>query len=106
MQIKNGLPIILLGLRTCYKEDLKASLAEYLHSTTLRVPGEFFTHKDLSKKTNLFLEDLRVYMRDLKPIPAAHYNCKKTFCFKDIHDRQYIHVLTFLFDRKTNVKRR
>ncbi|XP_026471383.1 protein NYNRIN-like [Ctenocephalides felis] len=34
------LPVVLLGLRSSYKEDLKASSAEMVYKTTLRLPGE------------------------------------------------------------------
>ena len=36
------LPLIMLGLRTCLKEDLQASPAEMFYGTTLRVSGVFF----------------------------------------------------------------
>lgn len=35
------LPTVLLGLRTCYKEDIKSTAAEMVYETTLRIPGEF-----------------------------------------------------------------
>lgn len=40
------LPTVLLGLRTCFKEDLKSSPAEMLYGSTLRIPGEFFLEED------------------------------------------------------------
>ena len=86
------LPIVLLGLRTSYKEDLKASPAEYLYGTTLRVPGEFFTHEDLPEDPNIFLEDFRVHMRALKPVPATHHGRKKTFCYKDLYSCSHVFV--------------
>ncbi|XP_034936590.1 uncharacterized protein [Chelonus insularis] len=52
------LPSVLLGLRTVYKEDLKASPAELLFGTTLRIPGEFFVHEDLSGNPEKFVEKL------------------------------------------------
>ena len=36
------LPIVLLGIRTAIKEDLKASSSELLYGTSLRLPSEFF----------------------------------------------------------------
>lgn len=38
------LPTVLLGLRTCFKEDLGCSVAHLLYGTTLRIPGELFTN--------------------------------------------------------------
>ncbi|XP_017463070.1 PREDICTED: uncharacterized protein LOC108356475 [Rhagoletis zephyria] len=36
------LPTALLGLRTCFKEDLQTSAAEMLYGCTLRLPNEYF----------------------------------------------------------------
>lgn len=93
------LPTVLLGLRTCYKEDLKASPAEFVYGTPLRVPGEFFTHEDPPVDPNIFLEDFRIHMRDVKPVPAAHHCRRKTFCYKELQ------TCTHVFVRKDTVKR-
>jgi len=50
------LPTIFLGLRTCYKEDLKSSLAEMLYGSTLRIPGEFFFEEDPPVDPNIFYQ--------------------------------------------------
>ncbi|XP_017476814.1 PREDICTED: uncharacterized protein LOC108366851 [Rhagoletis zephyria] len=83
-QWTQALPSVLLGLRTCFKEELKASPAEYLYGTTLRVPGEFFTNGDPTVDTNSFLEDFRTYMRKIRPAPTTHHCRQKTFCHKDL----------------------
>lgn len=92
------LPTVLLGLRSCYKEDLKASPAEFLYGTTLRIPGEFFTHEDPPEDPYYFLEDFRIHMREVKPVPAAHHSRRKTFYFKDLY------TCTHVFLRQDAVK--
>lgn len=52
------LPSVMLGLRTCYKEDLKPSPAEMLYGTTLKIPGEFFVHQDLEADPHRKIADL------------------------------------------------
>lgn len=89
---KDILPTVLLGLRTCFKQDLKGSVAEYLYGTTLRIPGEFFTHEDPPSDPNIFLEEFRVHMRELKPAPVAHHCRSKTFCFKDLYKCSHVFV--------------
>ncbi|XP_058800315.1 uncharacterized protein LOC131669457 [Phymastichus coffea] len=37
-----SLPLVILGLRNCYKEDLQASPAEMVYGTSLHILGEFF----------------------------------------------------------------
>ncbi|KAL1488769.1 hypothetical protein ABEB36_014568 [Hypothenemus hampei] len=57
------LPSVLIGLRTCYKDDIKSSAAEMLYGTTLRVPGEFFFNEDSPLDPQVFLEKFREHMR-------------------------------------------
>ena len=38
-----ALPLVLLGIRTTIKQDLKCTPAELVYGTMLLLPGEFFT---------------------------------------------------------------
>jgi len=38
-----ALPLVLLGIRSAWKEDLKASSSELVYGSPLRLPGDFFT---------------------------------------------------------------
>lgn len=67
------LPTVLLSLRTSFKEDIKASTAELLYSTTLQVPGEFFDSEDPSVDPEIFIEKLRLHMRQVRAQPTAHH---------------------------------
>lgn len=85
---------VLLGLRTCYK-DLKAS-AEY--GTTLRIPGEFFTHEEPSDDPNIFLEDFHIHMRELN---QQHIMVKK----RHFVLRSYISAHTFSCEERVPEKK-
>ena len=37
-----SLPLVLLGIRTALKQDIKSTAAELVYGTTLRLPGEYF----------------------------------------------------------------
>lgn len=50
-----ALPMILLGIRTTLKQDLKCTTAEMVYGTTLRLPGEFFTHSNSNTDLNPLL---------------------------------------------------
>ena len=39
----DGLPMVMLGIRTALKEDIGCSVAELVYGTTLRIPGEFYS---------------------------------------------------------------
>ena len=84
------LPTVLLGLRTCVREKLKASPAEYLYGTVIRVPGEFFKQDDFSVNPQIFLEEFREHMRDLRPVPTAHNYKRKPFCFKTLPECSHV----------------
>lgn len=71
------LPTVLLGLRTCYKEDLKCSVAELLYGTALQVPGEFFTNSPTDSNPSEFVTQLKNNMRKLRPIPASDHRTKE-----------------------------
>ncbi|GFS47634.1 gag-Pol polyprotein [Trichonephila inaurata madagascariensis] len=75
-----SLPVVLLGLRACIKEDLNASCAEMVFEKTIVLPGEIFepssqTPTDPSE----FLLRLRETFRTLKPTPASCHS--STSCF-------------------------
>ncbi|XP_026471307.1 uncharacterized protein LOC113375589 [Ctenocephalides felis] len=86
------LPVVLLGLRASYKEDLKASPAEMVYGTTLRLPGEFFTSKELSSDPQAFLDCHRKIMRDIKPTVTAHHNKANMFVLKDMNTCTHVFV--------------
>ncbi|XP_039304381.1 uncharacterized protein K02A2.6-like [Solenopsis invicta] len=81
-QTKNwleSLPSVLLGLRSCFKEDLKASPAELLYGTTLRIPGGFFIEEDFPADPEIFLEKHRIHMRNVRSSPTSHHIKKSPF---------------------------
>jgi transposase InsO family protein len=42
-QWTEGFPLVLLGIRTAFKEDLQASVAELVYGKPLTIPGELLT---------------------------------------------------------------
>jgi hypothetical protein len=50
-----ALPLILLGIRTAYKEDLHSSAAELVYGEPLRVPGEFLVPATPKVETSVFI---------------------------------------------------
>ncbi|XP_041452028.1 uncharacterized protein LOC121405427 [Drosophila obscura] len=57
------LPTVMLGLRTCFKEDIKASAAEMLYGCTLRLPNEFFYDLDAPSNPLDFASQFRKRMQ-------------------------------------------
>lgn len=72
------LPIILLGLRCTYKEDIKATPAEMVYGTTLRLPADFLIENSCDSETEC-VRQLREAMKNLRPVDSAWHNNSKVF---------------------------
>ncbi|XP_066592925.1 uncharacterized protein [Prorops nasuta] len=94
-----ALPVVPLGLRTSFKEDLQAIPAEMLYGTTLRIPGDFFVSSDQPADPQIYVDRHRELMRALRPIATAHHNKARPFILKDIN------TCTHVFLRNDAVKR-
>jgi len=98
------LPMVLIGLCTCYKEDIRASAVELLYGRVLRILGEFFDHEDMPNDPRPFMELFRRLMQQVKPTPAAHYTRDKPFVFRDLYACMCT-LCTYVFLRDDSAKR-
>jgi hypothetical protein len=80
-----ALPLVLLGICSARKEDLKASSAELVYGSLRRLPEEFFalSPAEYTDVTD-FVSRLRVYTGKLRSIPASRQSAPSTFIFKDL----------------------
>ncbi|GFX37101.1 hypothetical protein TNCV_1712941 [Trichonephila clavipes] len=70
------LPIVLLGIRSAVKEDLKASCAELVYGTTLRLPSDMLNVSIIPPCDEEFITSLHNIMRHLNPVATSthgHY---------------------------------
>lgn len=86
------LPIIMLGLRTAVKDDIKASPAELVYGTTLRIPGEFFDTSSNTQSQHEILRKLHQNFEELKPTPTSNHARHKTFISKDLEHCTHVFV--------------
>jgi hypothetical protein len=68
-----ALPRLLLGIRTSFKEDLQASVAELVYGEPLRIPGELLTPTADPVDPALLITELRQHMARFRPVPAARH---------------------------------
>lgn len=78
------LPTVLLRLRVSYKEDLRASAAEMLYGSALKLPDEFFIEKEASSNPQFFIENLENTLETLNQylqhiIPNIKCSCTKHY---------------------------
>lgn len=89
----SSLPLVLLGIRAAWKEDLKATSAELTYGKNLRLPGEFLSvdyNADLSPDPLQFVSQLRNKFATLRPVQSNSHSSKKIFVFKDLKDCSHV----------------
>ena len=63
--------MVLLGIRTALKTDLRCSVAELVYGTTLRIPGEFFVSDQPTPSNQAeFVLQLKTAISNLKAVPT------------------------------------
>ena len=84
------LPLVLLGMRTTFKMDLQASVAELVYGETLRIPGEFLAASHTARDQFEVITELRRHFEQLRPVPAARYKSPAIFIYKDLTDSTHV----------------
>ena len=83
------LPVVLAGIRSAFKEDLKATAAEMIYGTGMRLPGEFFMSNGVEGSSD-FVTQLRNRMKQLRPSPVMRHGARKTFIFKELATSSHV----------------
>lgn len=86
------LPMVMLGLRTAYKPDIKCSAAELLFGTALKIPGEFFEDTDNQVRPETFVQQLRDKMRGIRPRDTIHHSKRTPFVYKNLDRATHVFV--------------
>lgn len=90
------LPLVLLGIRTAWKDDLAASTAELVYGETIRLPGDFFESSEQDKAPDYtdFVSRIRIHMAHLRPTPTTTHQSgsPKTFVHRDLATAPYVFV--------------
>ncbi|XP_046387529.1 uncharacterized protein LOC124157092 [Ischnura elegans] len=88
-----ALPLVLLGLRSAFREELKASAAELVYGEPLRLPGELLSASSNPEgqedATNLVTR-LRHQMSRLRPSPAFRHIIDNSFVFQDLNNCSHV----------------
>nr|XP_042906999.1 uncharacterized protein LOC122271092 [Parasteatoda tepidariorum] len=82
------LPIVLLGLRSAFKEDLKCTSSELVYGTTIRLPADFIAPSTTTKKDlpEDFVQQLKKAMQTLTPTPGSAHCEPGTFVHRSLSD--------------------
>jgi hypothetical protein len=86
------LPIVLLGIRTAWKEELNATPAEYVFGESIKLPGQFLEESEtLEDKNDDIIEKIKQIIKKLRPKSKKHGE-KSTFIFKDMKTTPQVFV--------------
>jgi cleavage and polyadenylation specificity factor subunit 1 len=86
----DALPLVLLGMRTAFKEDLQASVAELVYGEPLQIPGELLAASPTTGDPLEVIAQLRSHFERLRPVPAARHASPAVFVHKDLADSTHI----------------
>ena len=85
-----ALPLVLLGMRTSFKEDLQASVAELVYREPLRIPGELLAASPTTGDPSELITQLRRHFEQLRPVPASRHASPAAFVHKDLADSTHV----------------
>jgi cleavage and polyadenylation specificity factor subunit 1 len=89
-QWAEALPLVLLGIRTAFKEDLHPSVPELVYGKPLRIPGELLTPSTNPVDPALLITELRQHMARLRPVPAARHTSPATFIHSALEECTHV----------------
>jgi hypothetical protein len=78
-QWTEALPLVLLGNRSEFKEDLQASVAELVYGEPLSIPCELLTPTAEPEDPAYLITEVRQHITRLRPVPAARDSSPATF---------------------------
>ena len=87
------LPLVLLGIRTAWREDPDCSASDLVYGTSLRIPGEFRPHepRDLQVSSE-FLHQLRDSMRTVLPPAQEFHGSRSAYTPHNLASTGYVYV--------------
>lgn len=91
-QWTDALPLVLLGIRSAWKEDLKSSSAELVYGEPLRLPGQFLdpTPPNVMVDTTDFIGQLRRLIQKLTPQPTKWHSNQPFYVPKDLDTTTHV----------------
>jgi transposase InsO family protein len=88
-----ALPWVMLGIRATWKEDLKATPAELVYGTTLRLPGEYLSPPPVTpESSSSYIDRLRRRLAKFRPVQPTHHGQHAVFVFRDLATCSHVFV--------------
>ena len=85
------IPLVVLGLRCTWKEDLEMTPAELVYGQTLQLPGAYFgDYSSNDPPTTDFVKELQSFFKIIRPQPTAHHAKNTVYVPKDLRTTKYV----------------
>ncbi|KAI8434016.1 hypothetical protein MSG28_012167 [Choristoneura fumiferana] len=92
----DDLPVVMMGLRAVYKEDIDATPAEMIFGQNIRLPGEFISPQPSTVPSEItFVSSLRSAFHRLAPIPTSSHAKPSIFMHKDLRTATHVFIKKF-----------
>ena len=87
------LPWVMLGIRSAWKDDIKATPSELVYGTTLRLPGEYLSPPSSTPDSSSeYVAQLRRRLQLLRPVRPTRHGQHTVFVFKDLATCSHVFV--------------
>ncbi|BHF75072.1 hypothetical protein SprV_0501816600 [Sparganum proliferum] len=88
----DSLPLVLLGVRSSFEEDIQCTAAELVYGTPLRLPGEFVQSSTTNTKIpSAFVQQLKQHIAQLRPTPTR-LTSERVFVHEDLKSAPFVFV--------------
>ncbi|GBM01497.1 hypothetical protein AVEN_209308-1 [Araneus ventricosus] len=84
------LPIVLLGIRTAVKEDIKASCADLVYGTSIQLPSDMIETSTIPPCNDIFVDSLRNTMREMNPVATSTHGKIKFYVNPSLKTCSYV----------------
>ncbi|XP_057334371.1 uncharacterized protein LOC130673399 [Microplitis mediator] len=81
----DALPVVLLGLRAAWKEDIQATPAELVYGEPIRLLGELLVPSKKHANAESVLRDLKSFFNNLASAETSRHGERSVFCFRDLN---------------------
>ena len=91
----DSLPLVLLSIRTAFKDDIQCTVAELVYGTTLRLPGEFFNltqNEQTSMDQASYVTQLKSTMCRLQAVPTRQPQHHRTHISNDLTTCSHVFI--------------
>lgn len=86
------LPLVLLGLRSAFREDSRCSAADLVFGQQLRIPGEFYDSPAQDVNRTEFAKELHRMFSDLKAPEGTRHSKERVFMNPRLNDCSHVFV--------------